>query len=50
MQADGQRHLENNANRGDDGDPFPGSCGNASFTDTSTPNSKSYAGSNTCVR
>ena len=49
MQADGQRHLENNANRGDDGDPFPGSSGNASFTGTSTPDSKSYAGSNTCV-
>jgi immune inhibitor A len=49
MQADGQRHLENNANRGDGGDPFPGSTGNASFTGSSTPDSKSYAGSNTCV-
>jgi M6 family metalloprotease-like protein len=49
MQADGSRHLENNANRGDAGDSYPGSSGNSSFTDTSTPNSKSYAGSNTCV-
>ena len=49
MQADGQQHLENNTNRGDQGDPFPGSSGNSSFTQTSTPDSKSYAGSNTCV-
>src|SRR5215213_4937581 len=49
MQADGQRHLETNANRGDDGDVFPGSSGNASFTETSTPHSRSYAGSPTSV-
>jgi immune inhibitor A len=49
MQADGQRHLETNANRGDEGDPFPGSSGNASFTGTSTPDSRSYAGSPTSV-
>lgn len=49
MQADGQRHLETNANRGDGGDPFPGSSGNASFTGSSTPDSKSYAGSTTNV-
>ena len=49
MQADGQRHLESNANRGDDGDAFPGSSSNAFFTETSTPNSKSYAGSPTSV-
>ena len=49
MQADGARHLETNANHGDGGDPFPGSSDNASFTDTSTPNSKSYAGSPTSV-
>lgn len=48
-QADGQRHLETNANRGDAGDPYPGSAGNTSFNDTSTPNSKSYAGASTCV-
>jgi immune inhibitor A len=49
MQADGQRHLETNANRGDEGDAFPGSSGNASFTGASTPNSRSYAGSPTSV-
>jgi len=49
MQADGQEHLESNANRGDDGDAFPGSSGNASFTETSTPDSRSYAGSPTSV-
>jgi immune inhibitor A len=49
MQADGKRDLENNANRGDSGDPFPGSSNNTAFTGTSTPNSKSYAGVDTCV-
>jgi immune inhibitor A len=49
MQADGLRHLETNANRGDAGDPFPGSTGSVSFTGSSTPDSKSYAGSNTFV-
>lgn len=49
MQADGLRQLEGNVNRGDAGDPFPGSAGNASFTGTSTPNSHSYAGSDTLV-
>ena len=48
-QADGLRHLETNTNRGDAGDPFPGSTGNVSFTGSSTPNSKSHAGSNTFV-
>lgn len=49
MQADGQRHLETNGNRGDDGDSFPGATGNTTFTGTSTPSSKSYAGSPTHV-
>ncbi len=49
MQADGARNLENNANRGDGGDPFPGTSGNTSFTNSSTPSSQSYAGSNTYV-
>jgi immune inhibitor A len=48
-QADGARHLENNSNRGDAGDPYPGSSDNRAFTNTSTPNSKSYAGLSTCV-
>lgn len=48
-QADGALHMENNTNRGDPGDPFPGSTANRNFTNTSTPNSKSYGGMNTCV-
>ncbi|HEU0248529.1 MAG TPA: M6 family metalloprotease domain-containing protein [Gaiellaceae bacterium] len=48
-QADGNRDLENNVNRGDAGDPFPGSSGNTAFSNTSTPNSQSYGGLNTCV-
>ena len=50
MQADGKRDLELNNNRGDAGDSFPGSSNNKSFNNTSNPNSKSYAGSNTCVK
>ncbi|MDQ7993910.1 MAG: M6 family metalloprotease domain-containing protein, partial [Propionicimonas sp.] len=49
LQADGARHLENNTNRGDGGDPFPGTSGNASFTNSSNPSSQSFAGSNTLV-
>lgn len=49
MQADGKKDMELNHNRGDLGDSFPGSATNKGFTSTSNPNSKSYAGSNTCV-
>lgn len=49
LQADGAKHLENGANRGDAGDPFPGSANNATFNKASTPSSKSYAGADTCV-
>jgi immune inhibitor A len=49
MQADGLNQLESGANRGDAGDPYPGSANKTSFSNTSTPNSKSYAGVNTCV-
>jgi immune inhibitor A len=48
-QADGKRQLELNGNRGDAGDPFPGTSQVTTFTATSTPNSRSYAGSDTCV-
>lgn len=48
-QADGKRDLELRKNRGDGGDPYPGSSGNRGFDDKSTPNSKSYAGAATCV-
>lgn len=49
MQADGKRDLELNHNRGDNGDCWPGAAANTSFTASSTPNSKSYAGVATCV-
>jgi immune inhibitor A len=49
MQADGKRDLELDHNRGDAGDPYPGSSGNTAFSASSTPNSKSYAGADTCV-
>jgi immune inhibitor A len=49
MQADGQNHLGTGANRGDAGDPFPGSSGNATFNAASNPNSKAYGGGLTCV-
>lgn len=49
VQADNDRHLEQGLDRGNDGDPYPGSSGNATFSDTSAPNSKSNAGVATCV-
>ena len=49
MQADGLRNLELANNRGDAGDPYPGSAAKTTFNNTSTPNSKSYAGAATCV-
>jgi immune inhibitor A len=49
MQADGLKQLESGANRGDGGDPYPGSSNNTSFNNTSTPNSKSYSAVSTCV-
>lgn len=49
MQADGLRDMELDHNRGDGGDPYPGSTNNSTFNNTSTPNSKSYAGADTCV-
>ena len=50
MQADGKKDLENNHNRGDAGDSYPGSSNNVKFNNTTNPDSKSYAGSNTCVQ
>ena len=49
VQADNLRQLELAQNRGDTGDPYPGKSGNTSFTSSSSPNSKSYAGADTCV-
>ena len=47
-QADGQRDLNTNANSGDAADAFPGG-GNDVFNASSTPNSKSYDGSDSKV-
>jgi immune inhibitor A len=47
-QADGQRHLNTNANRGDSTDPYPVADSNK-FTVSSTPNSKAYDGSDSKV-
>jgi immune inhibitor A len=49
MQADGLRGLEASTNRGDGGDPYPGTSNNSSFAGATNPNSKSYAGMPTCV-
>lgn len=49
VQADGQKALEHGANRGDAGDPFPGTSHNATFNNSSNPNSRSYANLPTCV-
>jgi len=43
-QADGLFNLENNNNRGDAGDPYPGSTNNMLFSSVTTPNSVSYNG------
>jgi immune inhibitor A len=49
MEADGRNHLHDGSNRGDAGDPFPGTSGNVAFTALSLPSSKSYGGRDTCV-
>ena len=41
-QADGLGHLYSEEGAADDGDLFPGSSENTSFTDASSPNSKTY--------
>jgi M6 family metalloprotease-like protein len=48
-QADGLWQMEHDLNRGNSGDPYPGSTNNLHFTDTSTPNSKNYASAATGV-
>ena len=49
VQADNLRDMELDRNRGDAGDPYPGSAGNTGFTGSSSPNSNSYANQPTCV-
>lgn len=49
LQADGLDQLKTGANRGDAGDPYPGTTANHIFDATSKPNAHSYSGSNTLV-
>jgi immune inhibitor A len=49
LEADGQAHLHNAANRGDDGDPYPGRSANTTLDRASTPSSRAYSGADTCV-
>ena len=44
-EADGLNHLDLGANRGDAGDPFPGTSNNTVFDDTSNPSSRLYCSS-----
>jgi M6 family metalloprotease-like protein len=43
-EADGLNHLDTNTNRGDAGDPYPGSAARTSFANATSPNSKLYSG------
>jgi immune inhibitor A len=49
VQADGLRNLERDQNRGDRGDPYPGSRNNTNLTASTTPNSNSFTGVSTGV-
>lgn len=42
LQADGRADLNEGNNRGDDGDPFPGSAGNVALTGATVPSTRSY--------
>jgi immune inhibitor A len=44
VQADDRKDMEHGTNRGDAGDPYPGSATNTAFNTTTRPNSRSYAG------
>lgn len=48
-QADGKDDMGHAANRGDAGDPYPGSANKTIFDNGSSPHSRSYAGNDTCV-
>ncbi len=49
IQADARRDLELSRNRGDDGDPFPGSRGNTALGSTTRPSTRSRSGVDTRV-
>ena len=47
--ADGNEDMDNGVNRGDGGDPFPGSASNTDFSSNSNPNSNRYSGATTDI-
>lgn len=49
MEADGLNDLYIGTDRGDTGDPFPGSTNNTTFNYSSTPNSRLYNGADSLV-
>jgi len=49
LESDAQRHLENNVNPGDGGDPYPGDRGVHAVTGSTSPSTRSYANQPTCV-
>ena len=48
-EADGDNDLDNESNRGDNGDPFPGTSGNRTFDDNSNPSAIRNDGSETGI-
>lgn len=48
-QADGLWDMEQNVNKGDPGDPYPGSSSNTEFNYWSIPDSRAYSGADTQV-
>ena len=48
-EGDGANDLDNNDNRGDSGDPYPGSSLNTNFNDTTNPNANNYNGQSTGI-
>ena len=48
-EADGDNDLDNESNRGDNGDPFPGTSGNTTFDDNSNPSTTRNDGSETGI-
>jgi len=48
-EADGDNDLDNESNRGDNGDPFPGTSGNTTFDDNSYPAATRNDGSETGI-
>ena len=48
-EADGDNDLDNESNRGDNGDPFPGTSGNTTFDDNSNPAATRNDGSETGI-